>query len=79
MSSPFTPSRRDVELTIAALEIDDEQEKESLRRFYERERFEAIDVRWGDVLWFCLKVTVGVLVVWALILEAFSWHSPLSR
>ena len=72
MSSPFNPTQRDVETTIAALEIDDEQEKESLRKFYQRERFEALDVRWGDIAWFCLKVTVWVLVAWALIVEAFS-------
>ena len=32
------PSEKEVERCIAALEIDDEQEREALRKFYARER-----------------------------------------
>lgn len=49
MSSLQAPSRNDVELCIRALEIEDEREKEALRKFYARER-EAIDFKWANLL-----------------------------
>ena len=67
------PSHADVELALKALEIEDEREKEAIRRFYARER-QGIKFHWWKVLWFCLKVGF-----WAAVTYALLWLWPIAQ
>jgi hypothetical protein len=52
------PSRNDVDALFRALEIEDEREKEALRKFYARER--------SGERWPVLRVLLGMVVFSAL-------------
>jgi len=65
-----TPSRQDVEVAIKGLEIEDEREKEALRKFYARERKQnrAANIKLAKAIGFFLIKIVLITAVVAAIL-----------
>jgi hypothetical protein len=61
-----TPSRREVELTIESLEIEDEREKEALRKFWERERQKTVLGKTGLRLAIVACAVAAGLLGWAI-------------
>ena len=61
------PSRQDVEQCIAALQIEEEREKEALRKFYARERSKPAHVgkalRWTIFILIALGVLLYAVVM----------------
>ena len=65
-----TPSRQDVEVAIKGLEIEDEREKEALRKFYARERKQnrAANIKLAKAVGFFLLKVVAICAVSYLII-----------
>jgi hypothetical protein len=69
------PSRTDVEVALQALEIEDEREKEAIRKFYERER-KPIQITWKTLLVVGILIAIGVgslLCLASYYLSAVNW------
>lgn len=61
------PSRNEVDIALAQLEIEDEREKQAIRRYWERQRKPVYMPKWGAVIAVLLCSGAIGFVIWKIV------------